>query len=196
MHKKKRSGNLSVCPVPFCLIVIFLTIFLISCGETGTRNEEKTAQLPTDHPASKFITGFHLPSYYAGTISTSAEFVGYGCKKLALSAPFTDDEIAVLQEHAQQEAEEYAIPIYVEKKLLVTRLFSPTVAEGKTVILFAYNQKILNEYMALKEFKRKAVEEGRLEEVEEEIAWRFGRLLSYTDETIERLLRESNQEQE
>jgi hypothetical protein len=83
-----------------------------------------------------------------------------------------------------------------KQKLLVTRLFSPTVAEGKTVILFAYNQKILNEYMALKEFKRKAVEEGRLEEVEEEIAWRFGRLLSYTDETIERLLRESNQEQE
>jgi hypothetical protein len=92
-------------------------------------------------------------------------------QKLALSAPFTDDDIDVLLEHAQQKAEEYGIPIYVEKELLVTRLFSPRVAEGKTVILFAYNQDILDEYMALKEFKRKAVEEGRLEEVEEEIAW-------------------------
>jgi hypothetical protein len=50
--------------------------------------------------------------------------------------------------------------------------------------------------MALKEFKRKAVEEGRFTEVEKEIAWRFGRLLSYTDETIQRLLAENEQEQE
>lgn len=192
MYKKKWSGNLFVWIVPLWLIAFFL----VSCGETDTKNEKKAAQPSTGHPASKFITGFHLPSYHAGTISTSAEFVSYGCKKLALSAPFTNGEMVVLWEHAQQKAEEYAIPIYVEKELLVTRLFSPTVAEGKTVILFAYNQDVLDEYRALKEFKRKAVEEGKLEEVEEEIAWRFGHLLSYTDETIDRLLRENNQEQE
>jgi hypothetical protein len=187
MHKKKRRGKISVWAVSLWLIAFLL----VSCGETNTRNEEKVVQPSTDHPASKSISGFHLPSYYAGTISTSAEFVSYGCKKLALSAPFTDDEIDVLLEHAQQKADEYGIPIYVEKELLVTRLFSPTVAEGKTVILFAYNQDVLDEYMALKEFKRKAVEEGRLEEVEEEIAWRFGRLLSYSYETIQRLLAEN-----
>jgi len=192
MHKKKRSGKLSVWAVPLWLIAFFL----VSCGETETKNEKKAAQPSTDHPASKLIQGFHLPSYHAGSISTSAEFVSYGCKKLALSAPFTDEEMDVLLKHAQQKAEEYAIPIYMEKELLVTRLFSPTIAEGKTVILFAYNQDILDEYMALKEFKRKAVEDGKLEEVEEEIAWRFGRLLSYMDETIDRLLRENNQEQE
>jgi len=32
--------------------------------------------------------------------------------------------------------------------------------------------------------RKKAIAEGRLADVEEEIAWRFGRLLSYTDETI------------
>lgn len=89
---------------------------------------------------------------------------------MALSAPFTDEEMNVLLKHAQQKAEENAIPIYVEKELLVTRLFNHTFAEGKTVILFAYNQDILDGYMALKELKRKAVEEGKLEEVEEEIA--------------------------
>jgi hypothetical protein len=177
-------------------MAIFLSIFLISCGKSSTRDERKEGQKTDEHPASKLISDFHLPSYHAGSISTSVEFVSYGCKKLALSAPFADVEMDVLLEHAQQKAEEYAIPIFVEKELLVTRLFSPSVAEGKTVILFAYNQDILDEYMALKEFKRNAVEEGKLEEVEEEIAWRFGRLLSYTDETIERLLRESAQEQE
>jgi hypothetical protein len=139
------------------------------------------------------IEGFHLMSYYAGTISTSAEFVGYGCKKLALSATFSDEELSALLEHARLKAEEYGIPIYVEKDLLVTRLFSPTIAQGKTVILFAYNQDVLDEYFALKEFRKKAIAEDRIAEAEEEIAWRFGRLLSYPDETIKRLLEEKNQ---
>ena len=156
----KIGGSISVWTVSLWLMAIFLSIFLISCGESRT-------------------------------ISTSVEFVSYGCKKLALSAPFTDDDIDVLLEHAQQKAEEHGIPIYVEKELLVTPLFNPRVAEGKIIILFAFNQDVLDEYMALKEFKRRAVEEGRLEEDEEEIAWRFGRLLSYTDEAIERLQAEN-----
>ena len=120
--------------------------------------------------------------------STSTEFVSYGCKKLALSATLSEEELAVLLPHAKQKAEEYGIPIYVENDLLVTKLFSPTVAEGKTVILFAYNQDVLDEYYAIKAYREKAIEEGCSEDVEEELAWRFGRLLSYTDETIERLL--------
>ncbi len=141
-----------------------------------------------EHPAAKVIEGFHLMSYYAGTISTSTEFVSYGCKKLALSATLSDEELSVLLPHAEQKAKEYGIPIYVEKNLLVTPLFSPTIAQGKTVILFAYNQDVLDEYFAIKTFRNKAVAEGRLGDVQEELGWRFGRLLSYTDETIERLL--------
>jgi hypothetical protein len=72
----------------------------------------------------------------------------------------------------------------------VTPLFSATIAKGKTVILFAYNQDVLDEYLAIKAFREKAISEGRLEEVEEKLGWRFGRLLSYTDDTIERLLNE------
>jgi len=102
----------------------------------------------------------------------------------------SDEELAVLLPHAEQKAEEYGIPIYVEKDLLVTPLFSPTIALGKTVILFAYNQDVLDEYFAIKAFREKAVEVGRLRDVEEELAWRFGRLLSYTDDAIERLLSE------
>lgn len=196
MHNRKIGDGISVWTVSLWLMAIFLSIFLISCGESSTRDEKKAGQKTDDHPASKLVSGFHLPSYYTGTISTSAEFVSYGCKKLALSAPFTDEEIDVLLGHAQQKADEYGIPIYVEKELLVTSLFSPSLAEGKTVILFAYNQDILDDYMALKEFETKAAEEGRLEEVQEEIAWRFGRLLSYTDESIQRLLRENSKMQE
>lgn len=160
----------------------------VSCRNVSQEDEGDIGQLQVEHPVSKVIEEFHLLSYYAGTISTSVEFVSYGCKKLALSATLSDEELSVLLPHAQHKAEEFGIPIYVEIDLLVTKLFSPTIAQGKTVILFAYNQDVLDEYFAIKSFREKAIEEGQLEDVEEEMAWRFGRLLSYTDETIERLL--------
>ena len=186
---KKTNHRIPVKLGAFLIIVISL-----ACQDSTSEEEQRFIQEEVVHPASKVIEGFHLMSYYAGTISTSAEFVSYGCKKLALSATLSDEELAVLLPHAEQKAQEYGIPIYVEKDLLVTKLFSPTVAEGKIVILFAYNQDVMVEYFAIKEFRKKAIAEDRLAEVEEEIAWRFGRLLSYTDETITRLLGETKKE--
>lgn len=176
------------------IILVWAVFLFISCGMNAPESDQGKKPMQNDHPAGKVIESFHLPSYYAGTISTSTEFVSYGCKKLALSATFSDEELSTLLDHAEQKAKEYGIPIYVEKDLIVTKLFSPTIAEGKTVILFAYNQDVLDEYFAIKEFRKKAMAEGQLAEVEEEIAWRFGRLLSYTDETITRLLNENKQE--
>jgi hypothetical protein len=173
------------------VIGFFISVFLFpTCKDLITEDSQSFVQKEGGHPAATVIEGFHLISYYAGTISTATEFVSYGCKKLALSAVLSDEELAVLLPHAENKAEEYGIPIYVEKDLLVTKLFSPTIAQGKTVILFAYNQDVLDEYFAIKEFRKKAMAEDRIAEVEEEITWRFGRLLSYTDETIERLMSE------
>jgi hypothetical protein len=173
------------------MFILALTVHLgISCGVVSQENEGENGIQKIEHPAGKVIEDFHLLSYYAGTISTSTEFVSYGCKKLALSATLSDEELAVLLPHAEQKAKGYMIPIYVEKDLLVTPLYSSTIAQGKTVILFAYNQDVLDEYFAIKAFREKAILEGRLGDVQEELGWRFGRLLSYTDETIERLLSE------
>jgi hypothetical protein len=177
------------------LVLVFFALVLtahlgVSCGNVSQENEENTGQQQADHPVAKVIQGFHLMSYYAGSISTATEFVSYGCKKLALSATLSDEELAVLLPHARQKAEEYGIPYFVEKDLLVTPLFSSSIAEGKTVILFAYKQSVLDGYLAVKADREKAIAEGRLADVEKELAWRFGRLLSYTDETIERLLSE------
>jgi hypothetical protein len=176
------------------IILVWVVFSSVLCSVNAPESDQGEEQRQNSHPVGKVIEGFHLPSYYAGTISTSTEFVSYGCKKLALSATFSDEELSVLLKHAEQKATEYGIPLYVEKDLLVTKLFSPTIAHGKTVILFAYNQNVLDEYFAIKELRNKAMAEGRLAEVEEEIAWRFGRLLSYTDETITRLLSENKQE--
>jgi hypothetical protein len=168
-------------------LIGFLTIF---CGGGISDSHQGLEQKNHDHPAAKVIDGFHLMSYYAGSVSTATEFVSYGCKKLALSATLSDEELALLLPHAENKADEYGIPFYVEKDLLVTPLFSATIAEGKTVILFAYNKEMLDEYFAIKASREKAIAEDRLKDVEVELGWRFGRLLSYTDETIERLLGE------
>jgi hypothetical protein len=172
------------------IFVGFIMLMGISCsdGTQTAKNIQKEKVTGDSHPMSNVIDGFHLPSYYAGSFTTAAEFVSYGCKKIALSAPFTGEVLEVVLPHARREAEKYGIPIYIEKDLLVTKLFSPDVAKDRTVIMFVYRQTVLDEYLALKAFKANAEKEGRLKEVEEEIARKFGKLLSYTDETIEKML--------
>ena len=168
----------------FCLIgVLWLT-----CKNIDHENTQKGTPIHTEHRLSHVLDGFHLYSYYAGSISTAAEFVSCGCKKIALSSPFTDEELAVMINIAKIESEKYGIPIYVEQEFLTTQLFDTAITEGKSVIFIAQSQKILDEYFALKKFKQQAIEQGNLADVEDEIAWKFGRLLSYDDDTIKRLL--------
>jgi len=141
----------------------------------------------SDHPMSEMIEGFDLNSFYVGTATYAAEIVSYNCKKIALSAPYTEEAFEALYEPTKQLVEQYGVVMYVERDFLNTLLFDP-LDDDVIVIFTVNNQQTLDEYLALKELKRQATAEGRLEEVEEEIAWKFGRLLSYDDETIKRLM--------
>jgi len=51
------------------------------------------------------------------------------------------------------------------------------------VILTARNRGVLDEYMALKRRKREAERQGRQPDREDELAWSFGRLLSYSEKS-------------
>ena len=142
----------------------------------------------SNHPLSKIIPGFNLHSYYAGINMAFAEVVGAGCKKLALSSPYTHkvaEEMLPATEHA---AKEYNSKLFVETDLLVSKLFPRDIAKDKTVILIAHDQSVLDEYMTLKKLKQKSNEKGNPEDLELEIAQRFGALLSYDEKTINRLL--------
>jgi hypothetical protein len=171
------------------LLSVFL-IFIAYCG--SSENAAPPQKSEFDHPMSQMIEGFHLYSYYAGTMAAASEFVSYGVKKLALSPTFNEEQLKALLPVAEKEAGKYGIPIYVENDLLVTQLFRADIATGKTVIMFAYKQEVLDEYHKLKEIRKEALEKGTLDEVEEDLSWKFGRLLSYTDETITRLIAERN----
>ena len=172
--------------IKIVLICLVFLVFNVKCGnqQVGTEEESK-------HFLSDVIEGFHCYSYYAGIIYCAAEFVGAGCKQLALSSPYTEEELKVLIKPARMAADEYGLPIYVEKDFLITKLFDPSLTEDKAVIFIAQNQSVLDEYFALKKLKEKAVNDGTIDKKEDELAWKFGKLLSYDDKTINRLLSES-----
>ena len=63
-------------------------------------------------------------------------------------------------------------------------------------VIFYQDDKVLQEYLDLKEEKKQAQATGTYTpEKRRDIAWRYGKLLSYTDEGIQRLL-DQNQEKE
>ena len=126
----------------------------------------------------KLIPNFEQYSYYAGVTSAFAEVVGAGVKQLALSHPYTKAEVEMMLEPSKQIAAEYGVVTMVEDDLLVTPLFPADVALDKYVIFFAQNEAVLDHYRALKSSN----------EEPEKLAWAFGRLLSYDDESIKRLL--------
>jgi hypothetical protein len=138
------------------------------------------------------IRGFHALSYYAGITTAFAEVVGAGCKSLALSSPYDSATADMIREPTRIATEEYNVKLYEEKDLLVTRLFPADIAAGKTVFLIARDDGVLQEYMRLKEMKKRSDAPGNPDEAENQIAWRFGRLLSYSERKIGELLSENS----
>ena len=117
-----------------------------------------------------------------------AEVVGAGCKKLALSSTYTSEFAEEMMAATEYAAKEYNVVLHVEPKLIVTKLFPVDVAKDKTVIMILQNQDVLDEYLALKKLKEESNSKGNPDEPEYEIARKFGKLLSYDDASIERLL--------
>lgn len=141
-----------------------------------------------NHPLSKIIPGFNLHSYYAGINMAFSEVVGAGCKKLALSSPYSSEMAEQMLPVTEHAAKEYNVKLMVEPDLLTSKLFPRDIAKNKTVILIAHDQSVLDEYLMLKKLKKQSDEEGNPDDLELEIAQRFGSLLSYDKKTMERLL--------
>jgi hypothetical protein len=142
----------------------------------------------SNHPLSKIVPDFNIYSYYAGINMAFAEVVGFGCKQLALSSPYSREVAESMIPATEHAAKEYNCKLLVEPDLLVSKLFPRDIAKDKTVILIAHDQSVLDEYMTLKKLRQKSDEKGNPEDLEYEIAQRFGALLSYDEQTINRLI--------
>jgi hypothetical protein len=134
------------------------------------------------------IEGFDLVSYHAGANMAFAEVVGAGCKSLALSSTYDQELAEKMMEPTRIAAETYDVELKVETDLLKSKLFPKDIAEGKTVIMIAQSEEVLDEYGKLKDMKRESAAKGYPEEMELVIARAFGHLLSYSEEKIEALI--------
>ena len=127
-------------------------------------------------------------SYNLGIIGAFGELVHAGVKKLALSEVLPPSEMDRLMPEAQRVAERNHVQLYRERSLLVTDLFPADVAQGKDVLLI-YEGATRDEYLALKADAHQLQEGGQYRgKTREEIARRFGRMLSYSPQQINQLL--------
>jgi hypothetical protein len=128
-------------------------------------------------------------SFELGVITAFAEVVSLGVKKLALSSPLAPDEYDELNEAAEHIVEKYGISSWLEKDFLVTDLFAEDIARDRYVLFLYADDGVLEEYLALKRRKKELEDSGGYDATaRREIAFAFGRLLSYPDGKISEML--------
>ena len=132
-------------------------------------------------------------SYQLGVMGGFAEVVKLGVKQLALSEVMTPEDMDGVMDDAMVIAERNEVQMWRETDFLVTDLYPANVAVGKHVLLI-YTGDTLDQYLAIKADKARLVDKGEYAgAAREEIARRFGRLLSYPESVIDDLLeRQSN----
>lgn len=161
----------------FVIGVSILIFSGLSCDRVPVQNEQAEESWEMDSR-----------SYHLGVIAAFSEMVAVGVKKLALSSPLDPEEMALLLPDAARIAEKNGALLYLEKDFCVTDLFPEDISEGKHVLLI-YLDPAKDEYFTLKGEKEKLVEEGHyLGEARKNIARKMGRLLSYPEERIEKML--------
>lgn len=136
-------------------------------------------------------------SFQCGVIDCFNEMVRSGVKSLALSHPLdTREERDALIPFAHDVCKKYGTKLYPEDEPFLTDLFPLSLNQGKFGILFYLADHVIEEYIRLKERKATLLA-GRayFGGNRNQIAWSYGRLLSYSEEAIRRMV-EENQEKE
>ena len=129
-------------------------------------------------------------SYRCGVMDCFCEMVRAGVKNLALSHPVDSRaEWEELGPFAAKIAGQYGVKCYPEEAPLVTDLFPLSATRGKYLYLFYRADHVLGEYLRLKERKASMVaERAYFGGNRTQIAREYGRLLSYSPETVRSLL--------
>ena len=128
-------------------------------------------------------------SYHLGAADVFCEMVRAGVKMIALSHPCdTREERDRFLPDFDRLSGKYSVHYYIEDDPIITDLFPVSVNRGKYQVIFYQKESVLKAYLSLKEEKAVALGCGRYDEIRTDLAYRYGKLLSYTDEGIESLL--------
>lgn len=133
-------------------------------------------------------SGIDARSYQLGILGGFSEIVHLGVKELALSDVMSPSELDDIMQDAAVIAARNGVQIWRETDFLVTDLYPADVARGKHVLLI-YTGDTLHRYLAIKADKEALKAAGMYTgAAREQIARRFGRLLSYPERVIDELL--------
>ena len=132
-------------------------------------------------------------SYQCGVVDAFNEMVAAEVKALALSRPMdAPEEMETLIAYARESCRRHGTKLYPERDPLITDLFPASLNRGKYHILFYKADHVIEEYIRLKNRKAATVGAGAyFGGNRSRIARDYGRLLSYPEETIRRLLSEN-----
>ncbi|WP_071440956.1 hypothetical protein [Traorella massiliensis] len=135
-------------------------------------------------------------SYQCGVMDCFSEMVKAGLKRIALSHPSSTKEIRDQYiPFAENICVKYQIHYYLDDDPLITDLFPASMNQNTYNIIFYKDENDIEEYRTLKKLKVKVIENKEYEKYRYEIAYRFGKLLSYSDETIQNYI-QNNDEKE
>lgn len=168
--------------------VVICVVLLACSGLAANAEPEQQPETPTSplDPTQKI----DQRSYALGAIAAFSEMVDLGIKKLGFSTTFKPGDVDALLEQAQDIARKHNVKLYRESDLIVTDLFSADIAKDLEVLII-YSGDDIDDYLALKRKKLEYKEADRYDAAtRREVAFELGRLLSYPDAEIERLLAE------
>lgn len=140
-------------------------------------------------------------AFALGVCAAFCEVVKAGVKRIALSHPFTEAQLAAelgadFPARCAEIAAEYGVSAYHLRAPVLTDLFPVSLNAGKQNIVFYRDPAALEALLGLVADKAALVEAGEYTGVaRREIAERFGRLLSYSDEAIARYIAENNEKE-
>ena len=136
-------------------------------------------------------------SYQCGVIDAFNEVVRAGVKRIALSHPVdTKEEAMELIPFSQQICQQYGNHFYLEESPLLTDLFPISLNKGKYNIIYYRQEEDLRQYLALKKRKQQLLDQQAYQgEARRQIAVDYGKLLSYSQEAIERYLAQNKEKE-
>lgn len=132
-------------------------------------------------------------SYQMGIMDCFNEMVHAGVKRIAMSHPFkTEEERNSYFAFCDKICLQYHTFWYPENEPFITDLFPEELSKDTCLIIFYRTFEDLKAYLDLKKRKETLISTGAYEDGERyRIAWEFGKLLSYTEEAIERKIMET-----
>ena len=137
-------------------------------------------------------------SYHLGAADCFCEMVAAGLKPIALSHPcLSAQERDEYLDGFDELCLKYHVSYYVEDEPLITDLFPVSMNLNRYNVIFYQDKRKLYDYFWIKADKDDLVEKGLYDQqARQQIAVRYGHLLGYSDEGIQRLIGRNNEKEQ